>query len=109
MKGGTKKKKSLSAGTIRNLKAYLSAILSEAVDDEIIGFKFPDKYADCDESGYGADNFWKHKNFAINNRKIFIWLANNTADQWNYTMQDQRIKNLWMNKNIAITINYCAI
>jgi len=37
-KRGTKKKKRLSTGTIRNLKAYLSAILSEAVDDEIIGF-----------------------------------------------------------------------
>jgi len=37
-KGDTKKIKSLSAGTIRNLKAYLSAILSEAVDDEILGF-----------------------------------------------------------------------
>jgi len=33
-----KKKKRLSAGTVRNLKACLSAILSEAVDDEIIGF-----------------------------------------------------------------------
>ena len=33
-----KKKKRLSAGTVRNLKAYLSAILSEAVDDELIGF-----------------------------------------------------------------------
>jgi len=32
------KKKSLSAGTVRILKAYLSAILSEAVDDELIGF-----------------------------------------------------------------------
>jgi integrase len=37
-KGDTKKKKRLSAGTVRNLKAYLSAILSEAVDDEIIDF-----------------------------------------------------------------------
>jgi integrase len=37
-KGDVKKKKRLSAGTIRILKAYLSAILSEGVDDEIIGF-----------------------------------------------------------------------
>jgi integrase len=37
-KGETKKKKRLSTGTIRNLKAYLSAILSEAVDDELIAF-----------------------------------------------------------------------
>jgi integrase len=35
-KGKKKKKKRLSAGTIRNLKAYLSAILAEAVDDELI-------------------------------------------------------------------------
>jgi integrase len=33
-----KKKKRLSAGTVRNLKAYLSAILAEAVDDELIPF-----------------------------------------------------------------------
>ena len=31
-----KHKEGLSSGTVRNLKAYLSAILSEAVDDEII-------------------------------------------------------------------------
>jgi integrase len=37
-KSGTKKKKRLSAGTIRIHKAYLSAILSEAVDDELIAF-----------------------------------------------------------------------
>jgi len=37
-KSGTKKKKRLSAGTIRNLKAYLSSILTEAVDDELIAF-----------------------------------------------------------------------
>lgn len=37
-KGSPKKKKRLSPGTIRNQKAYLSAILSEAVDDEIIAF-----------------------------------------------------------------------
>ena len=36
--GATKKKKRLSAGSVRILKAYLSAILSEAVDDEIIKF-----------------------------------------------------------------------
>jgi integrase len=33
-----KLKEGLSSGTVRNLKAYLSAILSEAVDDEIIKF-----------------------------------------------------------------------
>ena len=32
------KKKRLSAATVRNLKAYLSAVLSEAVDDEMITF-----------------------------------------------------------------------
>jgi len=37
-KRGTKKKKRLSAGTIRILKAYLSSILTEAVDDELIAF-----------------------------------------------------------------------
>ena len=37
-KGDTEKKKQLSAGTIRIFRAYLSAILSEAVDDEIISF-----------------------------------------------------------------------
>lgn len=31
-------KEGLSSGTVKNLKAYLSAILSEAVDDEIINF-----------------------------------------------------------------------
>ena len=30
-------------------------------------FKFPDKNADCDESDYGADNFWKHKNTVSKN------------------------------------------
>jgi integrase len=34
--GKKKKKKRLSTGTLRNLKAYLSAILTEAVDDELI-------------------------------------------------------------------------
>ncbi len=34
----SKKKKRLSAGTVRNHKSYLSVILSEAVDDEIIPF-----------------------------------------------------------------------
>jgi integrase len=33
-----KKKKRLSVGTVRVIKAYLSAILSEAVDDEFISF-----------------------------------------------------------------------
>ncbi|MFC1866558.1 tyrosine-type recombinase/integrase [Thermodesulfobacteriota bacterium] len=33
-----KNKDDLSAGTVRNLKAYLSAILSEAVDDELIQY-----------------------------------------------------------------------
>ena len=37
-KRSLKKNKRLSPGTIRNLKAYLSAILSEAVDDEIIPY-----------------------------------------------------------------------
>jgi integrase len=37
-KGENEKKKRLSPGTIRNLKAYLSAVLSEAVDDEHIAF-----------------------------------------------------------------------
>lgn len=33
-----KRKEGLSSGTVRNFKAYLSSILSEAVDDEIIPF-----------------------------------------------------------------------
>lgn len=33
-----KRKEKLSSGTVRNLKAYLSSILSEAVDDELIEF-----------------------------------------------------------------------
>jgi integrase len=37
-KGENQKKKRLSSSTVRNLKAYISAILAEAVDDELIPY-----------------------------------------------------------------------